>query len=88
MKDRDSDADRRLAYVLSPGWAVRGYWPSRPPHPAPCSLFHPLGTAECPELSMCSQDQAGCSMGICGSPLQTHPEANRAIKKKKRKKHV
>lgn len=25
-------------------------------------------------------------MGICGSPLQTHPEANKAIRKGKKKK--
>lgn len=84
----DSDADRHLAYVLSPGWAVRGCWPSRPPHPVPCSLSHPQGKAVHPELSTCSQDQAGCSMDICGSPLQTHPEANRAIRKKKKEKKM
>lgn len=74
-----------LAYVLSPGWAVRGCWPSRPPHPAPCSPSRPQGKAECPELSTCLRDPAGCLMGIYGSPLQTHPEASKAITKDKKK---
>lgn len=82
MKDRDSDADRHLAYVLSTGWAGRDCWLSRPPDPAPSSPSRPRGKAERPEPNTCSRDQAGCSMGICGSPLQTHPDANKDKRKR------
>lgn len=85
MKAADNEADRQQMYVPSPGWAVKGCWPSRPPHPAPCSPSPPPGRERRPDQSTCSLGRASWWTGTCGSPLRIHPGKGR---KSSWRKHV
>lgn len=77
MKVADNQADRRQAYVPSPGWAVKDCWPARPPCPAPYSPSPPRGRERRPDQSTCSLGRASWWTGTYGSPLRIHPGKGR-----------